>query len=769
MLSQARSTIATHGLTTRSCLVAAVATVFVISGIAIGQVVKRVPGDYAGIQAALMVAEPTGWVIEVAPGTWAGNLDFRGKAVHLKAVGDWRNTVLCGNGLDTVVRLEDTPQGCIIEGFTITGGRGVPLPSGYKFDSYGGGVYCQASQMSSYAMIRCCRLTGNGLPIQPSGSLPYPGATFGGGIFIGGGGPERACNVTLEHCIIDNNYAWACGGGVMVSGVGANARLEHCTVTNNTDTEFFGWASGIGGGNSSKLYVRNSIVWGNAQGAIAPFNGMYDGSTVFDVTFSVVTNGFEGMGNVKTNPNLVDPEHGNWGLRAGSAAMNMGDPKSPLDADGTRADAGAWSRMGPLLADQDVHYFMLGRPGASPDLAIRVLTTKNELLERTVVSAIDSADRLDELNTVRAVNAALLKSDKESVQIIATRFGMGVVAIGRAQYTVDESSPERSASLRRAASVEAHINAITELAKFVKALPVQAQKDLLLGMATIGASDLKMTTLRERADASRASLLEAFIRGAVAFDCRSDQDAGSVTVSVLANAKSASAIQCTGAGVIAAQTLEEAVAQVHTEIELGVSPVLGGKLVLVPATGQFSWIGVCSAYAAPSEDPVRERNQRAAAGKLALSKLRSAFLNIIKGSPSKPKDTEAVARDAQAARFAEAHGLVREAREALACGKVWASRVTSATFEGNLPADTAVVEYERNRWYHAVAVLAPKYKAPPEQMGKIVAAESPLRSKVRPDTAGYLVKLDGSFQVDETGNLVSESKAGGIESTGSSK
>ncbi len=331
---------------------AAVALVTVLASIAAAQMVKRVPGDYPNIQAALNAAPASGWVIEVAPGTWVGKLNFLGKGVQVKAAGNWTNTTLQGNNTDTVVELIGTPLGTLVEGFTITGGRGKPFPSSYGFDSYGGAIYggSTGGTNAMRATIRGCRLTGNGLPVQPSG-YPYPGATFGGGIFVGAdqGASSDSAEVTLEHCIIDNNYAWACGGGVMSSGTNANVRLERCTVTNNTDTSFFGWASGVGGANGSNTWVKDCIVWGNAQGAIAAFGSPYNAGVDFYVTYSDVTGGFFGTGNLNASPSFVNVAQAHWGLLPGSPCINAGNPASPLDPDGTRADMGAWPMPGNTL------------------------------------------------------------------------------------------------------------------------------------------------------------------------------------------------------------------------------------------------------------------------------------------------------------------------------------------------------------------------------------------------------------------------------------
>ena len=49
-----------------------------------------------------------------------------------------------------------------------------------------------------------------------------------------------------------------------------------------------------------------------------------------------------GEGNIDADPQFTDPENGDFSLQSNSPCIDAGDPNSPLDPDGTRADMGAY-------------------------------------------------------------------------------------------------------------------------------------------------------------------------------------------------------------------------------------------------------------------------------------------------------------------------------------------------------------------------------------------------------------------------------------------
>jgi hypothetical protein len=85
-------------------------------------------------------------------------------------------------------------------------------------------------------------------------------------------------------------------------------------------------------------------VWGNAGAPLF----LYDGGSL-SARFSLVEGGWGepwfGIGCTDEDPRFVDASMEDLRLRGTSPCIDAGDPASPLDPDGSRADLGAFPRV----------------------------------------------------------------------------------------------------------------------------------------------------------------------------------------------------------------------------------------------------------------------------------------------------------------------------------------------------------------------------------------------------------------------------------------
>ena len=314
----------------------------------------------------------------VPASAWGGGLGFDGGSPTLTRVTSSDNYVgLRGGGawfLDATASL----SGCVLEDNDVTiEGAGAYLDgSSVTFhdcvirlnnssDDNGGGLFVDGS--SSAAMYGC-RIasnrvdndhTGGGAYVAAGGSLQFfdgeivdnfsargggiatEGALLhvedsricdnkarsilaldgnGGGVWIGPG----AVTARFVRCVLDGNKAipgfGAGGEGGAVYGPGY---LEHCTVVLNGATK---------GGGVCGASMLNCIHWFNTPVGLC--------SPAF-VNYTNKEGGYPGIGNIAVDPDLWDAAGGDYHLLLGSPCIDTGDPNSPPDPDGSRADMGA--------------------------------------------------------------------------------------------------------------------------------------------------------------------------------------------------------------------------------------------------------------------------------------------------------------------------------------------------------------------------------------------------------------------------------------------
>ncbi|MBN1420600.1 MAG: carboxypeptidase regulatory-like domain-containing protein, partial [Planctomycetes bacterium] len=238
------------------------ANIFAVNLKSCGEV--RVPGDHPSIREAIEAAQPCDTVV-VDPGTYVIDrpITFPAGPITLRsAAGPEVTTIRLTeepliDSHESVVVFDWGEGGNILEGFTLTGGRGA-------YGGYGGGVYCA---LTSATLIRCvisgnrAPLAGGGVYVGPGGLLELIGCAISGNASAMGGGlasDAESLSTTLVNCVVSGNTASDSGGGIASV---AQMGFTNCTITGNRAPR--------GGGLScprGDWGLINCIVWDNVGG-----------------------------------------------------------------------------------------------------------------------------------------------------------------------------------------------------------------------------------------------------------------------------------------------------------------------------------------------------------------------------------------------------------------------------------------------------------------------------------------------------------------------
>jgi len=212
--------------------------------------------DFDSIQAGIDVANE-GDTVLVAPGEYVITepITFRGKAITVKSeAGPDETTIRMGTPSDTkrgsvVVFENGETAASVLDGFTITGGRGC-----WGIDSLvGGGIFFSASS----GTLRNCAIVQNKVEGDGGGVLcAYTCSPIlidciiaensaggdGGGVLC-----AYTCSPILIDCIIAENSAELGFGGGVFAWSGASPSLSNCIVKDNS-AKGTTYGSGGGGG-----------------------------------------------------------------------------------------------------------------------------------------------------------------------------------------------------------------------------------------------------------------------------------------------------------------------------------------------------------------------------------------------------------------------------------------------------------------------------------------------------------------------------------------
>jgi len=361
--------------------------------------ILNVPGAYASIQTAINTAQQ-GDTVLVAPGTYFENLNFLGKDITVSShylfnsdTGFISGTIIDGSQpvhpdtASCVLFIGGETTSAILQGFTLTGGKGTRWPDGHTGGFYreGGGILTENSSPT----IRCNRIiqneaidrtnvisagggairSDNGNPQILNNVIENNRGRYGAGIVLNYTGAAILNNI-IAHNTGGEDYG---GSGIWINRPGPFPKLiENNTIADN--------ASVLDGGGvlvwSTVATIHNNIIWGNSAPTGPQIRLRGTGSV--DVSFSDVEGGWAGNANLDLAPHFACV---GYYLAESSPCIDAGDFGQPDPPDLSDPENTDWPSRGSIRNDMGAY----GGPGRA------LLGVPGDLLAPSLLTPDDGA------------------------------------------------------------------------------------------------------------------------------------------------------------------------------------------------------------------------------------------------------------------------------------------------------------------------------------------------------------------------------------------
>lgn len=162
------------------------------------------------------------------------------------------------------------------------------------------------------------------------------GEVNAGAIFVGM--YRSGSYLTLTRNTVANNYAPGTHPGLLLyNSGGSSIDFNNNTLAYNAGSTTQKHDLYISG--DSPATIMNTIMWSNADHPICKF----DETIPLTVTYSCIKGGYDGTGNINSDPLFINETNDNYHLDTGSPCIDAGNPDSMYnDPDGSRNDIGRY-------------------------------------------------------------------------------------------------------------------------------------------------------------------------------------------------------------------------------------------------------------------------------------------------------------------------------------------------------------------------------------------------------------------------------------------
>ena len=361
----------------------------------------------------------------------------------------------------------------------------------------------------------------------------------------------------------------------------------------------------------------------------------------------------------------------------------------------------------PSAAEEFVIPLQTAAPRSTSRSSDRARKVKDELIGQPALQA----------KTAQTAIVAAINQSTPGCQIIRFGAGFGWVATGSAPYAASDN-PVALRRSRQEARFKAFTAARTQLADCLRTLNPEARRQIAETLEGDDAIRLALINLAANDAEKWEQALRILARGFVAHSVQEQTDPGLIRVHLVATPKTATRLTRPTASAMESLSLQEGLRQSLAEIEAGLIPSTGNRLIVVNASGELPLIGYAINRIGAHPDPIAQDKLRADAEKIAITHASEALVGLANGddsgwrnsldeiSRSELETTASAYEDNEpsARRFAQIRDLILSAAKD--------DPGLQTLREGNLPAAAAIKRFSSEGAVIVAVIYTPTVRKP---------------------------------------------------------
>jgi hypothetical protein len=292
--------------------------------------------------------------------------------------------------------------------------------------------------------------------------------------------------------------------------------------------------------------------------------------------------------------------------------------------------------------------------------------------------------------------------------------GIGFLAGASHSYQIHEN-PDATMLEKRLAYVIAYTKAKAELARGLRGGESRAQEKLLEHMDNVITSTDTVANIAQGYEEDIVQATEALLRGYVIYDVRDNQNSKTVSVTIASSNKTIAAAANISGGLVQSASINEGLDYILKQVNNGLVPPMGGRVITVPATGETAIVSFGSDIIRHHDNSNVEATMRQAAQRAAKMRALDAMVGIIEGDEMAWQGGLMTSQEFQSQDYEEIrnnNGEIVERRILAETKQTFTTQIQQTDAyqsfrEGRFPPGVNTKLFEDGSWMYAVSVYLP--------------------------------------------------------------